>query len=87
MRALFMYILYILKSLKNGRYYIGQTSNIQSRIHRHNSKKVPSTAGLTPWVLVYLEFYETRSEVVKRERQIKGWKSRKAIERLLDKGV
>jgi len=33
--------------------------------------------------LVYSEEHETRQEAVKREKQIKSWKSRKAIEQLV----
>jgi len=33
--------------------------------------------------LVYCEEYRTRQEAVKREKQIKSWKSRKAIEQLV----
>jgi hypothetical protein len=33
--------------------------------------------------LVYTEQYATRSEAVRRERQIKSWKDRRMIEKLL----
>jgi putative endonuclease len=36
-----------------------------------------------PWKLLYLESYRTRSEAVCRERQIKSWKDRAMIERLV----
>ncbi|MEI6479299.1 MAG: GIY-YIG nuclease family protein [bacterium] len=31
-----MWFVYILKSLKDGRYYIGSTSDIEKRVERHN---------------------------------------------------
>jgi predicted GIY-YIG superfamily endonuclease len=36
-----------------------------------------------PWNLVHLEEYESLSEAVNRERQIKSWKKRRAIENLI----
>jgi len=36
-------------------------------------------------MLLYTEEFATRSEALKREYQIKSWKKRAAIERLLNK--
>jgi len=82
-----MYQVYILKSRKNNKYYIGQTENIHSRLNLHNSNRVNSTKNQGPWNLVYQEIFEDRKSAIEREKQIKSWKSRKAIERLkfLDK--
>ncbi|MEX2597779.1 MAG: GIY-YIG nuclease family protein [Salibacteraceae bacterium] len=51
---------YILRSLKNGRFYIGQTQNIQTRIEKHNAGYVKSTKPFLPglsfiWKLVRTE--------------------------------
>ena len=76
------YYLYILKS-HTGTYYVGITSNLENRVNYHNKGKVKSTKFSKPWVLIYKESYSTLSEANKREREIKNWKSRKAIERLI----
>jgi predicted GIY-YIG superfamily endonuclease len=34
-------------------------------------------------VLVYQEIYALKADAMKREKQIKGWKSRKLIEKLI----
>lgn len=78
-----MFYIYILKSSKNGKYYTGVTNNIVSRINYHNSGKVKSTKNGKPWILIHIEKYDTLSEARKRENQIKKWKSRSAIEKLL----
>ncbi|MBU3968664.1 GIY-YIG nuclease family protein [Patescibacteria group bacterium] len=78
-----MFYIYILKSVKNGKYYIGATNSIISRINYHNSGKVKSTKNSRPWTLMHIEKYDTLSEARKRESQIKKWKSRSAIEKLL----
>ena len=79
------YYVYILRSEKTGTYYVGQTENLELRVARHNRGVVNATKSRRPWVLVYLERFECRSDAVKRERQVKGWKSREAIERLICK--
>jgi len=77
--------MYILQSLKNNRYYIGSTRNLVKRIHRHNSGTVLSTKAHLPWKLVYSETFETKGEASRRELQIKSWKKRVAIEKLINK--
>ena len=78
-----MFYTYILNSIKNGRYYIGSCEGITKRLNRHNSGLVRSTKFYLPWKIVYTEEYKTLSEARKREYQIKGWKKREAIERLI----
>ena len=78
-----MYHTYIIQSQKNGRFYIGSCLDIEIRIERHNAGATPSTKFGRPWKLVYSESYETNSEALKREREIKLKKSRKYIEYLI----
>ena len=78
-----MYYTYIIQSQKNGRFYIGSCQDIDKRIERHNAGATPSTKPGRPWQLVYSETYETNSEALKREREIKSKKSRKYIEFLV----
>lgn len=78
-----MFYLYILHSIKNGRYYVGSCQDLEQRFKQHNSGLVKSTKGYLPWELVYNEQYKTLSEARKRENQVKSWKKRLAIERLI----
>lgn len=77
-----MYYTYILKSKKNGKYYIGYTSNLEERLKLHNSNKNLATKNLGPWDLFYFEEFKNEVEAIKKEKQIKSWKSRKMIEKL-----
>ena len=77
-----MYCTYILKSKKNNQYYIGYTNNLDVRLKLHNTNKVQATKGRGPWEIFYTEQFQTEREAINRERQIKSWKSRTAIERL-----
>ena len=77
------YTVYILYSETHDRYYIGQTENIEQRLIRHNKKMVPSTKAYTPWNLVHLEHFASRTDAMKREKDIKSKKSRKYINSLI----
>jgi putative endonuclease len=78
-----MFYVYILKSVKNGAYYIGSCENTDIRLDQHNKGIVPSTKRYLPWELVYKENFDILKEARRRESQIKSWKSRKAIEKLI----
>jgi len=78
-----MFFVYILQSQSTGRFYIGQTKNLQERVAYHNANYSRALKNRGPWKLVYQEEYDTRSEAVRRERQIKSWKDRSLIERLV----
>lgn len=78
-----MYYIYILKSLKDNKLYIGQTSDLQKRISEHNSGLVKSTRYRMPLKLIYKEVYKTRSEAFKRERELKLLSAGKFKKKLL----
>ena len=77
------YHLYILQSEASGRYYVGQTGRLEARLAEHNSNCSKALKNRGPWKLIYSEAYESRAEAVRRERQIKSWKDRSMIERLV----
>jgi putative endonuclease len=66
-----MYYVYILKSLKDDKLYIGDTNNLLRRIKEHNSKLNTSTKFRTPFKLVYYEAYYNRQDATKRESNLK----------------
>ena len=75
---------YIIFRNSLNRFYIGSTANIEERILRHNQKSKGFTGNKSDWVLVYSERFKTREEAIEREFQIKKWKSRKMIEKLIN---
>ena len=77
------YFTYILFSSKINKFYVGSTDNIKWRLERHNLGWGRFTKTGIPWELVYFEQYESKSECLKREREIKNKKSRKYIEQLI----
>ncbi len=79
------YFVYILYSQTIDQYYVGQTVDIEDRIKRHNASYNKSTKKANDWVLAYVEEFDTRSEAVLRESEIKKKKSRKYIEKLVSR--
>ena len=83
------YYIYILRSTSN-ELYIGQTNNLQNREHQQLSKSSKAAKFIKDgknFRLVYQEKYPTRIEVMRRERQLKGWtraKKEALINRNLD---
>lgn len=78
------YHVYILFSGIRNKYYVGCTGDeLTDRIRKHNSDHRGFTGGAGDWKLVYAEPQPDKSAALKREKEIKGWKSRKAIERLI----
>jgi putative endonuclease len=79
-----MYTVYILYSPLADKYYIGFTGNIIGvRLQKHLAKHKGFTANYADWKIVYKEIYDSKSMAMKREKEIKNWKSRKMIEKLI----
>lgn len=77
-----MYYVYILRSLKDYRYYIGSTKDIKKRIEEHNSGKTISLRNRIPLKLVYSEEFTSRTEAFRREKKIKSYKGGEAFKKL-----
>lgn len=73
---------YILRC-KDNRYYIGSTVNIGQRFKEHQQGKCRFTKSRLPVEVIYTEEHQTYSEARKREYQIKGYKSRSMVEKLI----
>ena len=71
---------YVLFSETAHKRYIGQTDDLDRRVREHNTpehnpmKFTSKHPG--PWVLVYSEQYETRSDAMRRERWLKSGQGR-----------
>jgi len=83
---LIMYFVYILYSHKLDKYYIGYSSDIESRLKKHNSISKGFTNLGKPWILMYSEVYNSKKEAMTREKQLKNWKNRHKIETLIKVG-
>jgi putative endonuclease len=75
---------YILRSLSNGRYYVGSCENVEQRLGQHNTGKNSSTKSGIPWELKKVETFVTRKEAYQREQYIKRMKSTLFIEKVIN---
>jgi len=68
-QGLFMqYFVYILQSVSTGRFYAGQTYDLDKRFAERNSKLVGHALKEQPWKIVWLITVETRKEAIERNR-------------------
>jgi len=78
-----MFHVYILKSVENNRYYVGQTGSLEKRLADHNLGLCRSTKKWLPWRLIYKEVFLSRADAMKRERQIKNYKGGIAFKKIV----
>ena len=78
-----MAYLYILKSLKNNRYYIGATVNLEERLKEHNNGKSKYTSRSKPYELVFSQEYLSYKQAKEIEFKLKRFKSRKIIDKIV----
>jgi len=69
-----MFYVYILKSQKSNKLYIGLTKNLIKRINEHNKSKSYWTKRHIPFELVYYEAFRSFKDAKERERKLKYFK-------------
>lgn len=74
-----MYVVYVLYSQKFNKIYIGYTSSLISRFRSHNKLGKGWTKKFRPWIVVLVEFFETKKEAIEKENALKGAKGREWI--------
>ncbi|MDO8488547.1 MAG: GIY-YIG nuclease family protein [Candidatus Omnitrophota bacterium] len=79
-----MYYVYVFRSLKDGKHYIGYTNNLERRLQDHNRGKSRSVRHRAPFELIYHEKCLTRLEAIRKERQIKSYKGGEAFRKLIN---
>lgn len=84
---IYMFYVYILKSLTNKDIYVGYSTDLKQRFIEHNSKRVRSTKLNDPWKLVYYEAYHNKYDATKREKQLKMHKAKEDLKRQIELGL
>jgi putative endonuclease len=80
-----MFTVYVLKSARQGKRYVGSTANLAARLRLHNQGRVRATKGGRPWELVHSELFETNAEARHREMSLKSGKGRAELDDKLSK--
>jgi putative endonuclease len=79
-----MAVTYILFSAELNKYYIGSTRNsMEERFEKHLTNHDGFTAKAKDWKVVFIEHFDTYEKAADKEKTIKGWKSRRMIEKLV----
>jgi len=77
------YFVYFAQSLKDNKFYIGVTDNVERRLAEHNNGLARSTRGRRPFIVARTEEYSDIQLAYRRERFLKSKKSAKIIKRII----
>jgi putative endonuclease len=66
-----MHYVYVLKSQKDGKNYVGFTKNLKLRFEQHNKGLVFSTKNRRPLKLIYYEVCINQKDATRREKYLK----------------
>jgi len=79
-----MHYVYVLKSQRNGKRYVGMTSKHPlERMREHNAGSSTWSSHNSPFELVYTEAFTDRAEARKRELFLKSGVGREQLETIL----
>jgi len=82
-----MFCTYILYSESADKYYVGSTNDINSRLKKHNNKNKGYTNRSSDWKIVYKKDFVNRTDAIMFEKEIKSWKSRTMIQKLISADI
>ncbi|TDY48803.1 GIY-YIG nuclease family protein [Algoriphagus zhangzhouensis] len=76
------FVVYVLYSFPTCKSNTGMTSNLITRFHFH---KMKSTKGFTiryrPWTVIWVEFFNLKTDALSREKELKSGKGREWIKK------
>jgi len=67
-----MYYVYILQSLKDKSYYTGLTTDVESRLKKHNNGSVEYTSTKRPFKVVWYCCFENKLKAARFEKYLKS---------------
>jgi len=84
-RKVFMWYCYVLKSRKNGRLYVGHTSDLDRRLQEHNSGIGGAyTKKNRPFDLIFYEAFVEKRDAEKAEKFFKSGYGREVLKDKLE---
>ncbi len=66
-----MHYVYVLQSMKDYRFYVGQTDDLKKRLEEHNHGKVSSSKYRRPFIIIYYEACMNKQDALHREKYLK----------------
>lgn len=67
-----MHYTYVIKSLRDERWYTGCASDLRKRFNQHSANEVDSTRGRGPFTLIYYEACIDQQDAYQREKYLKS---------------
>ncbi len=77
-----MFYVYVLRSTKTGRRYVGSCEDLDARVRRHNLGHSKATRHGMPWTLIHSERFLNRADAVRKEMYYKSGRGRDELDRL-----
>jgi putative endonuclease len=81
-----MAFVYIIKSVKSGRFYIGSTINLERRLIQHEKGANNSTRNYGEIKLIFSQEYSTVREARIIERKLKKLKRKDYLKKIVEDG-
>ena len=78
-----MFYTYVLRSLKDGKMYVGFTQDLRNRFREHQEGLSPSTKPRRPWELIFYEAYLNKYDALRREKYLKSSKGKTTLRGML----
>ena len=79
---MFHYV-YVLRSLKDNKFYTGYSSDLKKRFREHQEGTVTSTKSRAPFELVFYEAYRNKYDAMRREKYLKTSKGKSTLRQML----
>ena len=78
-----MYYVYVLRSITNGKLYVGRSDDLKKRIRAHFNKKVKTTKRFGEVKLVFYEAFLDRKDSIRREKYFKTSKGKSSLRQII----
>jgi len=78
-----MYYTYVLKSLKDNKFYIGYSSDLKNRFAQHQRGEVKSTKPRRPLELIFYEAFRDKKDAMRREKYFKTDKGKSSLKQMI----
>ena len=79
---MFIYV-YVLKSKKDNKFYVGFTKNLKLRFEQHKKGLAESTKARLPFSLIYYEACLNQQDATHREKYLKSYYGKMFIKKRL----
>ena len=81
------FCVYVLRSLKDNKFYIGFTTDLNQRLTSHIKGESKATAFRRPFKLIFCEYFLAKKDALRREKYFKTTMGKKMLKLSLKEGL